>query len=213
MKPKAVLATLALLACCTAAFVLWRQFSGPAVNLQPSAAVGEVLAEEVSRLTGSTGIAVLISRELPKDGPSANRERIESLEAAIKRRAQLKLAPVEWLPRPPVGTMDLGVVTPEQFSSALGRNPDAKVFVVFAGLPPYSPALAEKVTRRSAKLVAVCGYSANMRRWLESKALSVAVVPRFDDPPAGTPDPKSPKEWFDREFLLVTPDNVGQLSY
>ena len=213
MKPKAVLTTLALLACGAAAFVLWRQFSGPAVNLRPSAAVGEVLAQEVSRLIGGTGTTVLISRELPKDGPSANRERLESLEAAIKRRAQLKLAPMEWLPRPPVGTMDLGVVTPEQFSSALGRHPDAKAFVVFAGLPPYSPALAEAVTRRSVKLVAVCGYSADVRRWLESKALSVAVVPRFDDPPAGSPDPKSPKAWFDREFLLITPENVNRLAF
>jgi len=213
MKSKKLLATLAILACGLAAFIFWRQSSDPSVSLEPSAAVGEVLAEEISRLLGGKGTVVLLSRQPPKEGPDANRERIESLEAALKRRPTLRLAAPDWLPRPPVGTMDLGVVTPEQFMAALDKNPEANAFVVFAGLPHYSQALAGKVNQRSVKLVAVCGYRGDVRRWLESKALAIAVVPRFDDPPANAPAPNTPKAWFDREFQMFTPETLSRLPY
>ncbi len=213
MKSKKLIVTLAALAGVGALFVLWRQFSNPTVNLRPSTAVGEVLADEVSRLLGGSGKVVLISRQPPKDGPDANREKIESFEAAIKRRGTMKLAATDWLPRPPAGTMDTGVVTTGQFLAALDKNPDANAFLVLAGLPPYSQTLVDGLTARSQKLMAVCGYSANVRRWLESKALAVAVVPRFNDLPAGTPAPKTGRDWFQSEFEMITPDSVGRLPY
>mgnify|MGYP001577986432 FL=1 len=105
------------------------------------------------------------------------------------------------------------MVTPEQFVAALEKNPDVNAFLVLAGLPPFSQPLADKLTARSVKLLAVCGYSADVRRWLESKALAVAIVPRFDDPPAGTPAPKTAKDWLDREYQLVTPETLSLLPY
>jgi hypothetical protein len=62
-------------------------------------------------------------------------------------------------------------------------------------------------------VVAVCGYGPNVRRWLESKTLSLAVVPRLDDPPAGAAAPKTPRDWFDREYQTVTPANLAQMPY
>jgi hypothetical protein len=213
MKSKQLAVTLAVLACAVAAFLLRRQFSSPAVNLRPSAAVGEVLADEVGRLLGGTGKIVLLSRQLSTDGPDATGERVGSFTAALQRRANVKLAATEWAPRPPAGVMDLGAVTPEQLLGAMDKNPEANALVVFAGLPAYSQPLGGKLAARSLKLVAVCGYGPVARRWLESKALALAVVPRFDDPPAGAPTPKTAKEWFDREFQLLTPESVAHLPY
>ena len=184
----------------------------PGVQLVP-AAVGEVLAGEVGRLLGGRGTVVLLSRQPPQDGPNANRERIEGFSSAMKRRPTMTLAPTEWLPRAPLGTMDLGVVSPEQILAALEKNPRANAVVIFSGLPPYSPLLAEKVAARSLILMAVCGYTVEVRRWIESKALAVAVVPRFDDPPTGNRAPKSAQEWFEREFQLVTIETIGRLPY
>ena len=109
--------------------------------------------------------------------------------------------------------MDMGGVTEEQFLAAAEKYPDAKAIVVFGGLPPCSQALAEKLNAGSLKAVAVCGYGPTVRRWLESKALAIAVVPRMEDLPAGTPAPKTPQEWFQREFEIITPETVGQRPY
>jgi hypothetical protein len=213
MKSKQLAMTLALLACAVAALLLRRQFSSPTVNLRPSAAVGEVLADEVGRLLGGAGKIVLLSRQLSKDGPDATGERVASFTVALQHRATLKLAATEWVPRPPAGTMDLGAVTPEQLLAAMEKNPEANALVVFAGLPAYSKSLSDELAARSVKLVAVCGYGPVARRWLESKVLALAVVPRFDDPPADAPAPKTAKEWFDREFQLLTPESLGRLPY
>ncbi len=213
MKPNKLIPAIALAAVVVAILFWWSQFSSPTVNLRPSAAAGDVLAEEVGRLLGGRGTVVLLSRQPPEDGPNANRERIEAFASAMKRRPTVTLAPTEWLPQPPLGTMDLGVVSPEQILAALEKNPKANAFVIFSGLPPYSRPLAEKVAARSLILMAVCGYNADVRRWIESRALAVAVVPRFDDPPTGTPAPKTAKEWFECEFQMVTLETIGRLPY
>jgi len=213
MKTSQIKLTLALAAIALAVLLLWRQSSRPSMNLRPSNAVGEVLAEEVGRLLGGKGQVVLIGRSASRDGVDARGAQIDSLQAALKRRGSAQLAATEWLPRPPIGTMDLGGVAPEQLLELIDKNKDANAFVVFAGLPPLSHDLAAKLTARSLKLLAVCGYNSAVRNWLEARALSVAVVPRSDDLPPGTPAPKTAMDWFQREFQLVTPENVGKLGY
>ena len=213
MKNKKLVATLAVLGLLAAALILWRQFSGPHVNLRPSAAVGAVLAEELGRLLGGPGKVVILSRQSAHEGPDATRERVTALTAALQSHAMLKLAGTEIMPRAAGGMMDMGGVTEEQFLAAAEKYPDAKAIVVFGGLPPCSQALAEKLNAGSLKAVAVCGYGPTVRRWLESKTLAIAVVPRMEDLPAGTPTPKTPQEWFQREFEIITPETVGQRPY
>src|SRR6267378_2355676 len=211
MKTNKIVAGLAALVIGFAGFLLWRQFSKPAINLRPSNAVGEVLAGEVLRMLGPTGKVVLIGRSASRGSGDASGEQITSLQAALKSRAAASIIATEWLPRAPVGTMDLGGIAPGQFMELLDKNKDAGAFVVFAGLPPFSQELAAKLAARSLKLLAVCGYNANVRHWLEARALSVAVVPRSDDLPAGAAPPKTASDWFEREFQMVTPENVGRL--
>ncbi len=182
------------------------------MNLRPSNAVGEVLAAEVVRMVGDTGKVVLIGRSASRDGSDATGGQIASLQASLKTHASASIAATEWLPRAPVGTMDLGGITPGQFLELIDKNKDASAFVVFAGLPPLSQELAVKLAARSLKLLAVCGYNANVRRWLEARALSVAVVPRSDDLPAGAAPPKTAADWFEREFQIVTPENLRRLT-
>jgi hypothetical protein len=213
MKSKKLVVTFAGLAVLAAALLLWRQFSGPSVNLRPSAAVGEVLAEEVGRLLGGAGRVVIISRQVPHEGPDATRERVASLTAALQHHATLKLAAAELVPRAAGGMMDLGAVTQEQLLVAVEKNPEANAVVVFAGLPPCSQPLVDRLSARSLKLVAVCGYGPTVRRWLESKVLAIAVVPRIGDLPAGTPAPRTTRDWFQREFEIITPETIGRLPY
>ena len=212
MKTNKIIASLAVMIIGFAAFMLWRQFPRPTINLRPSNAVGEVLAGEVLRMLGRRGKVVLIGRSASRDGGDASSEQITSLQAALKRRVAPSVVATEWLPRAPVGTMDLGGIAPGQFMEQIDKNKDAGAFVVFAGLPPFSQELAAKLAARSLKLLAVCGYSPNVRHWLEARTLAVAVVPRSDDLPAAASAPKTAADWFDREFQIVTPENVGRMA-
>ena len=196
-----------------AGFLVWRQTARPRVNLKPSAAVGEVFADEVTRLLGGTGQIVLIARAPDPNDPDANSERIASFQTAMKLRKSPQLAAVEWLTRPPRGAMDLGGVSEEQLVAFADKHPGANAFVIFAGLPPLSPRGIEKFAGRSLKLMVVCGYGENLKRLLQARVVSVAVVPRFDDLPPGTPVPKTARDWFQREFELLTPDTMGRVPH
>lgn len=213
MKSKKVSMAVAVVAGFVAVLLFWRQFANPTANLRPSAAVGEVLAEEVARVIGGTGKVALICRQPLKDGVDATGEKVTAFQAALKRHSKVTLTTSDWLPRPQTGTMDLGVVTPEQFEAALEKTPDAKAFLILAGMPPYSKALVDKLTARSAKLIAVCGYTGDVRRWLESKVLAMVIVPRFGDLPPGTPKPKTARDWLQQEFELLTPETLANAPY
>ena len=156
---------------------------------------------------------MIVSRQIAHEGPDATRERVASLTAALQHHATLKLAAAEVVPRATGGMMDVGAVTDEQLLTAMEKNPEANALVVFAGLPPCTQPLVDRLSSRSLKLVAVCGYGPTARRWLESKALAIAVVPRIGDLPAGTAAPKTTREWFQREFEIITPETVGRLPY
>ena len=213
MKANRLTVTLLGLMIALAGFLFWQQFAKPPISFRPSAAVGEVLAEEVARLVGVAGTVVVIGRSPAKEGVDAKGEQLRAFEAALRRQGSPKLKTTERLPPPQPGTMDLGEVSPEQLAQFIEKNPDANAFIIFAGLPPLTPDLAGQISARSLRLLAVCGYGGNVRGWLEAKALSLAVVPRFDDPPAGTPPPKTAMDWFQREFQLLTPEKLANLGY
>ena len=211
-RTKRAMAAVVVLAAALVAFVVWQQRSSPKANFHPSDALGEVLASEVSRLATGATVAV-IARASAKDARTSGGRQISSFEAAVRRQAGLQLAATEWLPPEAAGMMAGGGVTAEQLSGLVEKHPDANVFVIFAGLPPLSPALAGKLKARSVTSIAVCGYGPNARSWLEARALATAVIPRLTELPAGTPAPRTPTDWFQREFELVTPENVGRLPY
>ena len=204
---------LALVLMVLAGLLVWRQTTRSRVNFKPSAAVGEVFADEAIRLLGGAGQIVLIARAPDPNDPDANSERIASFQAAMKLRKSPRLVAVEWLARPPRGQMDLGGVSEEQLVAFADKHPGANAFVVFAGLPPLSPRGIEKFTGRSLKLMVVCGYGENLKRLLQARVVSSAVVPRFDDLPPGTPAPKTARDWFQREFELLTPETMGRAPY
>ena len=213
MQTNKLKVALALALVALAGFLLWRQFAGPRINFKPSAAVGEVLAEEVARLLGGDGEVVLIARAPDPNDPDANSERVASFRKAMNVRKSPRLAAVEWLARPPRGEMDLGGVAEEQLVAFADKHPGAKAFVIFAGLPQLSARGSEKLTGRALKLIAVCGYGANLKRLLQARVVALTVVPRFEDLPPGTPAPKTARDWFQREFELLTPETLGRAPY
>ena len=204
---------LAVSLCALAGFLVWRQMTGSRVNFKPSAAVGEILAEECARLAGENGELVLIARAPDGNESDSNSERIASFQTAMKHRKAPQRVAVEWLPRPPRGQMDMGGVNEEQLAALVDQHPKASVFLILVGLPEFKAETLQKFAGRGLKLVTVCGYSANLKRLLESKAVALAVVPRFSEVPAATPAAKTAKDWFDREFEILTPETVGRAPY
>lgn len=209
---------LALAAAALAGFLVWRKAARPQLNSKPSAAVGEVLADEITRLLSDGGKVVLIAQARDKNAPEADGERVASFQAALSRRKSPQLTAVEWLPRPPRSQRAmLGMtgqsLTEPQLIALVDQHPEANAFVIFGGVPWLSPAGIQKITGRSLKLVVVSGYSPTLRQLLQARVVALAVVPRFADLPPETPSPKTAADWFQREYESLTPETLGRAPY
>ncbi len=213
MKKSTLLSGLALGLLVLAVLILQRHFSAPAMNLRPSGAVGEVLAAQANRLLAGDKGLVMIGRSSAKDSHNSTGEQMAAFAEAMKRLKTPGITATEWLPSPPPRAMDRGTITDEQLLQVLAKYPQAKMLVLFAGLPPLSPAVAEAMSARSIKLLAVCGYGMHVRRWLETQTLNAAIIPRFGEVPPATPAAKTPMDWLQQEFELITPEGVGRLPY
>lgn len=153
-----MLVLLLLVVAVAVGFIVWRKAASPQHNSKLSAAVGEVLAEEITRLLGEGGKVVLIAQARDKSAPEADGERVASFQAALSRRKSPQLAAIEWLPRPPRSQRAmLGMtgqsLTEPQLIALVGQYPEANAFVIFGGVPLLSPAGIQKITERSLKLV------------------------------------------------------------
>jgi ABC-type sugar transport system substrate-binding protein len=214
LNKKTLFAVLPIAAVALSVFLfLRRQSAGSAVNMRPSAAAGEMLAEQAVRLLGGKGKIVVVARFAAKEALGVDAEQLAAFTGAIKRQNGVSIIGTEWLAQPQAGTMDFGRVTAEQLFDWSQKHPEATGLVVFAGLPEFSASLAGKLAERPIKLLAVCGYGPYIRQWLEAQALAAVVVPRFGALPSGTPAPKTTQDWFQQEYELFTPESVGRLPY
>jgi hypothetical protein len=57
------------------------------------------------------------------------------------------------------------------------------------------------------------GYLPGYRKLLEAQAIHLAIVPRFDRSAPPAKIPQTLREWFDSQFLVITPDNTATLPY
>lgn len=193
--------------------LIFRHRSGPAMDLHPNSALAEILAGEAGSVMGGEGKVVVIGRADDKGSETAGGHQILSFEAALNKSSSLKLVATEWLPPETSHMMRSGAITGDQLLGLIEQYPETQELVVFAGLPPLSPAITEKLKVHPVKLLAVCGYSLNTKAWLQAGYLAAAVVPRFTEIPPGSPDPKTTQEWFAREFVMLTPDAASEWPY
>ena len=65
--------------------------------------------------------------------------------------------------------------------------------------------------QKTPKFVAECRSPDRIKRLFDKKILQVAVVNRFDYPAPVKHNPKTPKQWFDKYYQVVTADNSSIL--
>jgi len=60
------------------------------------------------------------------------------------------------------------------------------------------------------KVVVACAPRPGDQQLLEQQVIQLAIVPRSDAPPPGTPAPRTLRERFDQQFLILTPAAAGR---
>jgi hypothetical protein len=104
-----------------------------------------------------------------------------------------------------------GRIPAEQFFKILQAHPKAGAIVLFLGFPVLRDRDFDALKQRAPKLVVVAGYRSDYQDLLERRFIDLVIAPRSDALPETATKPKTLREWFDQEYVIIDPQKTSAL--
>ncbi|MBI3850172.1 MAG: hypothetical protein HY298_07770 [Verrucomicrobia bacterium] len=205
-----------ILVIAAAAVWIYRSMSDRSTNfnLNPYYALGAGVAEETGKLLGNKGQVLIIAPDTSQFKNPAVDGQLKSFQDAMHKNKSISVAATVRFKLTPMEQMAAGGSVPRDFFlNALQSHPNVGAVVLFCGFPPLGLPDYDTLKQSGAKVVVASGYLPSYRKLLEGQLIHLAIVPRFDRTDAPAKEPKTLREWFDRDFVVITPDNTATLPY
>lgn len=214
MNKKLVVIAIAVLAILGSVIWLYQNRPGrpPRIALDSYQALGEVAAEEASRLLNHKGQIVIVTREVPAGANPAEEAQLQAFTSALKKAGKINIAAVETFRLSPMEQMAAGGNVPrERFLQVLKAHPKLDALALFAGFPALDQTDLDQLKQSGAKIVVISGYRTAYKHLLAAGWIQIAIVPRFDSPPENPKPPQTLREWFERDYVIVTANDTSRL--
>jgi hypothetical protein len=187
----------------SASWIYFHQVKASKHNVALHQRVGEVMAEQTAKTLGQTGRVLLIT--IPVGAEPELQTQLKAFRSALKKLGDFRVKEHELdtkdQPKYGVGTGLSG----RRFVRTVKNNPDTDVLVSFVGAPNLSDEeLAE--LKKLPKFIAESRSTDHLPKLFEKQLIQVAVVSRFVFPAPGPLSPKTPQEWFDKRYQIVSAD-------
>ncbi len=215
MAKKIIVAIIALVLIAVGAKWIYTGLSnGPeAFDLGPYQALGMGTAEETAKLLGNKGQVVVIAPDTSESKNPAVESELSYFQKTVKKSG-LTIASTMRFKVTPMESMALGgAVSADRFLKELQSHPNVGAVVLFCAFPPLAPQDYDVLKKSGAKVVVASGYLPSYRNLLSAQLIQVAIVPRFDSAEATGKEPKTLREWFERDFQVITPATTATLPY
>jgi hypothetical protein len=197
---------MAVLAIGAAVVVLYLTFAGQSemLNLDTYEVLGAVTAEETAKLLGNKGRVLVMVRDTgPDKNPSVEAE-LKSFQKTLNKHSGVSVI-VEKVQVTPMLMMSTGGgLPPDELLKALETHAKVDAAVLFFGLPQLSDAQWSALKKTGVKIVVVSSFRPGYARLLKQHAINLAIVPRPESPAAGAQSPRTVRERFDHEYLILT---------
>jgi len=196
----------AIVAIAASSFWIYRTESkGPDVNLKLQRAVGQVMAEETSRLAGHGGKVIVITVRAPEAPELKVQE--EAFEKQLKVLGGPAVQEKILLDAADNPKYRAGAgLSAKHFLKIARKHPSADAIVSFVGAPQVSDADLQQF-KAPPKVVAEAHSPEKLASLFKQKVLLAAVVPRFEFPAPGPKKPQTDQQWFERYFQVVVPNS------
>ena len=192
-----------ILAC--AFWIYYREFRAPKHNVKLHQRVGEIMAEQTATVVGRKGQVVLLF--IPTRNEPELRTQLEAYRKALKKLGDYQLKEYELDTKDqPKYSLGSGL-SGRRFVRTVKKNEKADIFVSFVGAPGLSD---EEVTQlgKAPKFIAESRSPDHLPKLFARNLIQVAVVSRFVFPAPGPHKTKTPQQWFDKHFQIITANAV-----
>jgi hypothetical protein len=201
-----VASVLAIVGSCV--WIYFTQFKAAKYNVGLHQRIGEVLAEQTAKLIGNKGRVVTIAIET-KEWPEL-RTQLDAFQTALTKLGKYELRDYELetkdQPKYSVGSGLSG----RRYVRIVNKNTNATVFVSFIGVPNMKKEDLAQLAF-TPRLIAESRSTDDVAKMFKRGLLDVAVVSRFQFPSPNPKSPKTPDEWFIKQFQIVTPRTASAL--
>jgi len=213
MNKRSILSTLPLLlgvlAILSASSFLVFTRREPKIELNPYQALGTVAAEETIKLIGDKDQIVVATQDSREFEMPALAAQLKAFQTTARKRAKVT---VEKITMDAMTMMTAGGRIPaEQFFEILQKYPKAGAIVLFLGFALLRDRDSDALQQRAPKMVVVAAYRADYQELLERRLIDLAIVPRFDALPEIAKKPRTLREWFEQEYVILAPEKASAL--
>ena len=184
--------------------------TGPKINLKPFENLGFVAAEETAKILGGQGRVILINEVFEAMKSPHTESQLKGFKAGLAKSSGVQLKEIKEFKRSM--SDDPQHWPPGQAGRFANMAEGAGVAVLFVSLPmDISKDDLVALKECTTKLVLVTSQSPVLKKMLQERAIHTALVSRF--PPKPAPEGReTPRQWFDRVYMVVTPDAMGELN-
>jgi len=192
---------------------LYLGFAGrsPKLNLDPYEVLGAVTAEETAKLLADKGLVLVMARDTGADkNPSVEAE-LHAFEQTLEKHPGLRLVTERVQVTPMLMMATGGGLPPDQLFKAIETHANVGALVLFFGFPPLADPELEALAKSGVKTVVVSSFHPGYKRLLERRAIHLAIAPRQEALPPGAQAPRTMRERFDQDYIIVTPVEAASL--
>lgn len=185
----------------------------PRIVLNSYQALGEVAAEETSKLLDQKAKVVIIAYDTKVNSNPVEEAKLKAFGDRLKTGG-ITISSTEKFKLTPMERMATGGAVPrERFLQILESHPNVDAIVLFVAFPPLTETDLDRLERNGPKLVLISGYMPGYKNLLSARVVQLAIVPRFDSAAERIKQPQTLRQWFDRDYVIITPDNLATLPY
>jgi hypothetical protein len=183
----------------------------PQINLDAYEVLGAVTAEETAKLLADNGLVLVLARDTGADkNPSVEAE-LDAFRQTLTKHRGLRLVTERVQVTPMLMMATGGGVPPDQLFKALQTHTNVGALVLFFGFPPLADPELEALAKSGVKTVVVSSFHPDYKRLLERRAIHLVIAPRSEAPAPGSQAPKTVRERFDQDYIIVTPVQAARL--
>lgn len=166
----------------------------------PHAGVGQVLAEQAAKAVNDKGLVALVYME---SASVESQAQIDSFQRTLGKHKDIKIVATKTFK--PTETQ-MGNITFQKFTDLVSEYSNANVLVCCVGVPPLTDAQLATLKKTAPKLVVMNWNRDNVERGMKAGLVQAAIASRWLTS-LPTDHPRTPLEWFDRYYNLVTPQS------
>jgi len=205
-----------LLCAVIAASAVWiyrsRQVEEYEPRLQVQNLIGEALAAETIKALDGKGSVVIVTLE---EGESSELDtHAEVFEEALKKTS-IKIVRTYSVSGDKSSKYGPGSgMSGRRFAKVVEKYPNVDAIISFVGVPdPDDDEMKELKDKPLPKFLAFTRSPKHLQELLDKKWIQAAVSTRFQFPAPGPEKPKTPQQWFDKNFQIVRLDTpAGTLN-